>query len=147
MTLKRRIYLGPRAWGLWLLPRIVMWLRFKRQSIQAEAHICGLDASNTKCRLSALKVNSRVTWVESSIKHLRGDCVPCLLLKSNVLAGIEVQPSRCRWLRLLPDFVLELLGRRAVSFAVQETQAAVARALLSEYVAWRKVTQALEPVA
>jgi len=135
LTMKRRVYLGPRALDLWMQPKVVMWLRFKGKSITCEAHVCGDEssASGAKCRVSQLKVNTKVTWVEESIKHLQGDCVPCLLLKSQLRAGLELHAAGSRWLRLLPSSLLLTLSRRAVAAALHEMQSAIAGAMLSEY--------------
>lgn len=140
----RCIHLGPRVWGLWLQPRIVLWLRKKARKIEAEAHMCGLDGGafvwsggeNARICVEHLDVRSSLTWIEESITHLRGDYVPVVLLNSKMRAGLEVR-ARGGWARLLPAALLSSLGRRAAGKALQELQEAAAEALVEEYEAWR----------
>lgn len=140
----RCMHIGPRVWGLWLQPRIVLWLRKKARKIEAEAHLCGLDCGafvwsggeNARICVRDLDVRSSLTWVEESINHLSGDYCPVLLLTSKLRAGLEFR-ARGGWARLLPSSLLSSLGRRAAGKALQELQQAAAKALVEEYEAWR----------
>ncbi len=76
-------------------------------------------------------------WVEESLKHLEGDVVPCLMLRSDLRLDLTVPDRLPWWLRIIPGAILLSLWRRSVSAALERVQANFARALIGEYEEWR----------
>jgi len=143
----KRVYIGPRAFGLWVQPKMLLWVRSRRQSrVECDAaYIAGELARGVA--LSRLSVRTTLTWVESAIDHLQGDAVPCLLMKSSLAlelahegsesaAGVLMKPPAWRLLSLIPPELLRRACARSLSKTLAEFQAAIGTALVESYEEW-----------
>jgi len=130
----KRVYLGPRALGLWLQPRFLLWVRSRRKGrLICEAACLGAEMTHG-LSLRQLSVSSRLTWIESAIDHLHGT-VPCLLVNSKLQFEFDMKAAN-PLLSMVPTRILELLCNRAANHALTEVQEALASALVESYEEW-----------
>jgi len=135
LSSKQRVYLGPRALGLWCQPKLLLWVRRRRKgALVTEASYIAGECSHA-VELTRLSVRTRLTWVESAIDHLHGNAVPCLLMNSKLQLEIDMlkKPLLCA---LIPSSLLKVVCQRAVGNALANLQGAVAAALVEAYEEW-----------
>jgi len=134
LSSKRRVYFGPRALGLWVQPKLLLWVRSRRKGrlLTEASYIAGEAAKGVE--LTHLSVQTRLTWVESAIDHLQGGAVPCLLMNSRL--QLEIATQRPLLAAFLPKKLLQYACQRAVSNHLAVLQGAFAAALVEAYEEW-----------
>lgn len=154
LSSKQRVYIGPKALGLWVQPNLLLWVRSRRQQrLLCEASYIAGDAAQG-LQLKHLSVHTRLTWIESAIDHLKGATVPCLLMSSKLEFECDMSTPASRPLlsRFVPSSLLNFACRRAINTALADMQGAVGAALVESYEEWfdwqsMAVPPAMEPAA
>lgn len=137
MLTSKRVYFGPRAFGLWVQPRLLLWVRSRKKEklICDAAYVAGEVAQGLS--LTHLSVKTTLTWIESALDHLQGNSIPCLVVSSKLCLEFDRQLSARRpLLALIPAPLLERVCRHAVGSVLADMHGAIATALVQSYEEW-----------
>lgn len=133
----KKVHLGPPALGLWLRPRLLLWVksRKKEKLVCDAAYVAGEVAQGLS--LTHLSVKTTLTWCESALNHLQGQSIPCIVVSSKLCLEFDRQLSARRpLLALIPAPLLERACRNAVNKVLVDMQGAIAKALVQSYDEW-----------